>query len=169
MEYTAMPANEFDSWATISQFNSTLTQECGPAAAMCSSPATIPDSFVAFNIPLGIDFFGDPSQQLENNVFVHLVVSAVDTDARAGSGSQSDVTSPNEGEDPWQMKTTLSASIPVVAGGISIFCDGIIAKTDLKDVANIDIVVGSAASMDELSRLRIVSDVASSQLDVQGE
>eukprot|EP00961_Rhodomonas_salina_P119277 1605065-Rhodomonas_salina.1 len=66
------------------------------------------------------------------------------------------------------MKTTLSASIPVVAGGINIFCDGITAKTDLKDVANADIVVGSASSDAELTRLRILEDVASTQLATAG-
>lgn len=169
VEYTSTPANAFDSWDTVSLFGASLVQDCGPASVMCTSPKFIPDQFVSFNIPLGFDFFGEPSAQLDNNVFVHLVVSAIDNDARTGTGSQSEVTSPNEGEAPWQMKTTLSASIPVVRGGINIFCDAITAKTDLKDVANVDIVVGSAVSLVELSRLRIVSDVASSQLNVQGE
>eukprot|EP00961_Rhodomonas_salina_P093416 1257196-Rhodomonas_salina.1 len=69
------------------------------------------------------------------------------------------------------MKTTLSASVPVVRGGINIFCDGITAKTDLrvKDVANVHIIVGSAASVAELSRLQIVKDAASTQLSPRGE
>lgn len=40
---------------------------------------------------------------------------------------------PNDGSPPEQMKTTLTASIPVVAGGVNSFCDQIIAKTDLQD------------------------------------
>eukprot|EP00961_Rhodomonas_salina_P129035 1738629-Rhodomonas_salina.1 len=64
-------------------FISRLGQACGPAAAMCTSPESVADHFVSFNIPLGIDFFPAPAQDLSSNVFVHLVVSAVDTDARA--------------------------------------------------------------------------------------
>eukprot|EP00961_Rhodomonas_salina_P252069 3407685-Rhodomonas_salina.1 len=67
------------------------------------------------------------------------------------------------------MKTRLSASIPVVAGGINIFCDRITAKTHLKDLATADIVVGSASDLAELSRPRIIKHSARSQLAPQGE
>eukprot|EP00961_Rhodomonas_salina_P026180 353652-Rhodomonas_salina.1 len=75
------------------------------------------------------------------------------------------------------MKTTLTASIPIVAGGVNIFCDGFTAKTDLKDgelsrlcgrrarcIANADIIVGTASGADELTRLRIIENVASTDL-----
>eukprot|EP00961_Rhodomonas_salina_P170950 2304978-Rhodomonas_salina.1 len=134
-------------------------QSCAPNAVMCSSPATVPDQFVAFNIPLGLDWLPAASNDLSANVFVSLVVSAIDEDQIAVSGG-----TPNQGNDPEQMKTTLSASIPVVAGGVNIFCDQITAKTDLKDVVNVDIVVGSAGVEAEISRLRILEDIASTDL-----
>eukprot|EP00961_Rhodomonas_salina_P031693 427301-Rhodomonas_salina.1 len=62
------------------------------------------------------------------------------------------------------MKTTLLASIPVVDGGVNIFCDGITAKTDLKDVADMDLVIGTASNATELTRLTIYQDIASSNL-----
>lgn len=116
---------------------------------------SVPDQFVSFNVPLGKEVFEDPSNDLSNNIFVHLVINAVDTVA-AGT--------PNNGDDPKQVKTTLSASIPIVTGGVHVFCDGVTAKTDLKDVANADVIVGSAKNEDELTRLRILEDIASTQL-----
>jgi len=116
---------------------------------------------VSFNIPLGFEVFDNQaSSDLSNNIFVDFVVNVVDTVARDAAGTAA----PNEGGAPWQMKTTLTASIPIVAGGINIFCDGYTAKTDLKDVANVDIVVGSAADDNELTRLRILEDIASTDL-----
>eukprot|EP00961_Rhodomonas_salina_P269453 3640498-Rhodomonas_salina.4 len=162
------------SFADVAAFNASLLQPCAPGASMCVSPASIPDQFVVFNIPLGLDYFGDAANDLSNNIFVDMVISAVDTVARGKA------TNPNAGNPPWQMKTTLTASIPVVAGGINIFCDGITAKTDLKDgarqplrdarapLANVDIIVGSAFNATELTRLRILVDVASTQLDPNG-
>eukprot|EP00961_Rhodomonas_salina_P297721 3937436-Rhodomonas_salina.1 len=162
LEWTEEPGYTF---ASKDVFNTTLVQECSPGASMCLSPASAPDHFASFNIPLGIDFFPDASPSLANNIFVDFVVSAIDLQAKgAQAGNVNAPTSPNDGEAPWQMKTTLTASIPVVRGGINIFCDGITAKTDLKDVANADIVVGSAVNASELSRLRIKTDIASTQL-----
>mmetsp|Transcript_15046 Transcript_15046/g.30313 ORF Transcript_15046/g.30313 Transcript_15046/m.30313 type:complete len:1145 (+) Transcript_15046:57-3491(+) len=144
-----------DTFLNKTTFELRRLQSCAPSAAMCSSPSSIPDSFVSFNIPLGIGYYPDPSNTLSNNIFVDMVISAVDEDATG---------TPNDGDAPGQMKTTLTASIPVVEGGVNIFCDGYTAKTDLKDVANADIVVGSASSSDELTRLRIKANVASTQL-----
>jgi len=146
---------------TKKDFTDAVAQDCAPQATMCASPAEVPDQFVSFNIPLGSEVFdGQAANDLSNNIFVDFVINAIDDDAR-----EEDVTSPNGGQAPWQVKTTLSASIPIVAGGINIFCDGITAKTDLKDVADADIIVGSAASEDELTRLRIVENIASTSLD----
>eukprot|EP00961_Rhodomonas_salina_P166577 2244717-Rhodomonas_salina.1 len=114
LEYNAPTSSEnvvFDA-DSKAVFDSRLNdQSCAPDADMCVSPATIPDSFVSFNIPLGIDWLPEEDNSLANNVFVHLVVTAEDKIAR-GSGM-----SPNSGSAPWQMKTTLFASIPVVQGG----------------------------------------------------
>ena len=141
-------------------FDGLINQGCGPKVQMCISPNTVPDSFVSFNIPLGFQVFDEQaSDTLGNSIFVHMVINAIDDIAK---GVQ---TTPNDGEAPWQMKTTLSASIPIVDGGLNIFCDGVTAKTDLKDVATADIIVGSASDTDELSRLRVIKDVTSSNLD----
>eukprot|EP00286_Rhodomonas_abbreviata_P019716 CAMPEP_0181309238 /NCGR_PEP_ID=MMETSP1101-20121128/11908_1 /TAXON_ID=46948 /ORGANISM="Rhodomonas abbreviata, Strain Caron Lab Isolate" /LENGTH=1439 /DNA_ID=CAMNT_0023415711 /DNA_START=17 /DNA_END=4336 /DNA_ORIENTATION=+ len=149
----------FDGYST---FASRLGQtSCAPAATMCSSPASIPDSFVSFNIPLGIDFYDPPSASLSNNIFVDMVISAVDTVQMGDAAADA----PNDGGAAWQMKTTLSASIPVVEGGVNIFCDGLTSKTDLKDVVDVDIVVGSAEDGSELARLPIKANIASTQLN----
>eukprot|EP00961_Rhodomonas_salina_P118128 1589889-Rhodomonas_salina.1 len=122
---------------TKETFETRIDQSCGPNSDVCLSPESTPDSFVSFNIPLGFDVLdGMASSDLSKNVFVSFVVNALDTDSNVG-GSASPT--PNQGDDPMQMKTTLTASIPIVAGGINIFCDGVTAKTDLKDVANVDV------------------------------
>jgi len=132
-----------------------LAQDCAPQASMCVTPADVPDQFVVFNIPLGAEVFEDPADDLSNNIFVDMVVNAIDL----GGGA-----TPNMNQSPKQMKTTLTASIPIVSGGVNVFCDGVTAKTDLKDVANADVIVGSAANSTELTRLRILQDIASTQL-----
>eukprot|EP00961_Rhodomonas_salina_P032745 441436-Rhodomonas_salina.1 len=93
-----------------------LIQPCAPQSAMCASPDTVPDQFVSFNIPLGFEVFDNQvasplraSSDLSNNIFVDFVVNAVDTVARDAAGTAA----PNEGGAPWQMKTTLTASIPI--------------------------------------------------------
>jgi hypothetical protein len=157
-----------DAWTALadggSEFETWLGQTCAPAATMCNSPSDVPDSFVAFNIPLGIgspddlvtelgDYLGAGADDLSENIFVHMVIAAEDTTC----------TDPSEGS--CIMKTTLSASIPIVTGGINIFCDGLTAKTDLRDVADVDIVVGTANGLAELSRLMIKTDVTDSALN----
>eukprot|EP00287_Rhodomonas_sp_CCMP768_P025242 CAMPEP_0202852928 /NCGR_PEP_ID=MMETSP1389-20130828/90220_1 /ASSEMBLY_ACC=CAM_ASM_000865 /TAXON_ID=302021 /ORGANISM="Rhodomonas sp., Strain CCMP768" /LENGTH=604 /DNA_ID=CAMNT_0049531463 /DNA_START=38 /DNA_END=1850 /DNA_ORIENTATION=- len=104
-----------DTFLNKTTFELRRLQSCAPSAAMCSSPSSIPDSFVSFNIPLGIGYYPDPSNTLSNNIFVDMVISAVDESATG---------TPNDGDAPGQMKTTLTASIPVVEGGVNIFCDG---------------------------------------------
>jgi len=115
-----------------SKFMGLVGQGCGPQASMCTTPGSLPDKFVSYNIPLGFEVFANKaSGDLSGNIFVDLVVNALDTDPSTGGGAGP---TPNEGDDPMQMKTTLTASIPIVAGGINIFCDDLTAKTDLKDV-----------------------------------
>jgi len=135
-------------------FDDRIGQGCGPKASMCQSPTALPDNFVSFNIPLGFEVFdGQASASLSTSIFVHMVINAVDDVAK------------DAGTTPSQMKTTLSASIPIVDGGFNIFCDGVTSKTDLKDVADADIIVGSANSFDELSRIPLFSNIANTNLD----
>jgi hypothetical protein len=146
-----------DSGNKYQDFEERLGQDCAPDAQMCVSPSDIPDSFVSYNIPLGVDWLPEATSDLSENIFVSLVVQAQNAEAIAGEVELSNIT-----------KTTLNAAIPVVAGGVNIFCDGVTAKTDLKDVANAVIIVGSAETDDEFSRLRIIGEqgeLANSVLD----
>jgi len=118
---------------------------------MCKDTTTLEDQFVTFNIPLGIDWLPAESATLENFVFVHLVVTADSKTAPVG--------------DALQMKTTISAEIPVVEGGRYMFCDGITAKTDLQDVVSATLIFGTARDDSEYTRLRVMEDVGSSVLD----
>ncbi len=105
----------------ISKFDEMLDQSCGPQSDMCVSPLSVPDQFVSFNIPLGFEVFdGQADSSLSNNIFVSMVVNALSSQGCAN---------PNSGCNPLQVKTTLDASIPIVEGGLNIFCDGITAKT----------------------------------------
>lgn len=120
-----------------------LAQDCAPKTEMCVNPVTIDDSFISFNVPLGTDWLPEPSDQLDSNVFVEFALNVKDT------------------SDGQVKRTKVQASIPVVEGGINQFCDLVAAKTDLQDVANVDIVIGTAMTYDKISRLRILTDVAS--------
>jgi len=159
-EYTnpAEAGNTVFDQDTIDTFKSRFDADCAPAAAMCVNPTSIPDSFVSFNVPLGVEWLPAPSAQLASQVFVELVVSAQDKDARATGDL------PNDGNAPWQMKTTLFAAIPVVEGGVQIFCDEIVAKVDLQDVVNATLLFGTANSEAELTRLRMFADIGDSVL-----
>ena len=140
----------FDATKTTT-FASRLTQSCGPDADMCKDITTLDNSqFVTYNIPLGIDWLPAESETLENFVFVHLVVTADSKTAPVN--------------DALQMKTTISAEIPVVEGGRYIFCDGVTAKTDLQDVVKATLIFGTARDELEYTRLRVMEDVGSSVL-----
>lgn len=127
---------------------------------MCAATtANIADQFVSFNIPLGEEYFdGEATADLSQNVFVSMVIDAIDSDAVNGMGDAA-----NAGGDARQMKTTLTASIPIVDGGVNIFCDGVTAKTDLKDVVSATLIIGTASSDTELSRLTIFTDIANTE------
>jgi len=145
-----------DNTVTVKEnFEYIVGQSCGPTSQMCRNPQGtdgLEDQFVAFNVPVGFDFFPQPAQDLSANIFVHMVIQVENREAMKGAAAN-----PSDQSTASNItKTTLSASIPVVEGGINIFCDSITAKTDLKDVAYSKIYVGSAESVDELSRLRIV-------------
>eukprot|EP00286_Rhodomonas_abbreviata_P011166 CAMPEP_0181331448 /NCGR_PEP_ID=MMETSP1101-20121128/24503_1 /TAXON_ID=46948 /ORGANISM="Rhodomonas abbreviata, Strain Caron Lab Isolate" /LENGTH=1819 /DNA_ID=CAMNT_0023440901 /DNA_START=147 /DNA_END=5606 /DNA_ORIENTATION=+ len=118
-------------------FDQILSQPCAPDAQMCSSPSTVPDSFVSYNVPIHFDV------EVGKNIFVEFVVSIVGAD----------------GELQWTTK--LNAAIPVTQAGIQRSCDSTQAATDLKQVADADLIIGSASSIVELERLRIFSGIGS--------
>lgn len=135
-------------------FDDMVKQPCGPVSRMCKSPSSIPDSFVSFNIPLGSEIFDETeSNQLDSNIFVHMVINAIDEEARDAASN------PNAGDAPWQAKTTLTANVPIVAGGVNIFCDAFVAKTDLLDVASADLLVGSTNGLTAGMRRELLDDV----------
>jgi len=162
MDYTENDVDTDDSIeigltdADVTEFDQFINQTCAPQTAMCKNPASIDDQFVAFNIPVGFDWFPPTTSDLSQNVFVHFVVQAQNDDNTAPAASE--IT-----------KTTLSASIPTVQGGFNIFCDTVTAKTDLKDVAKAEIVVGSASTLAELSRLTIIGREQSITSSVLGD
>lgn len=134
--------------ADVAQFDTMLNQDCGPQSSMCANPEAIPDQFVAFNIPAGMDWFPAAANDLSQQVFVSAVVQVQNENAMDGTDPDaSNIT-----------KTTITAAIPVVQGGINIFCDGIAAATDLTDVARAVIIVGSAEDESEITRLRIFGE-----------
>jgi len=153
-EFTA-PAEDNRVWdaATKSTFMSRFQAEgsteqgCAPQASMCLNPPSMPDMFVAFNVPLGVDWIPTPSEALDVSVFVHAVVQVE---------KSSFTSSPSTSVPGEVLKTTLFVSVPVVPGGVNIFCDSVAARTDLKSVADAVIVVGSADSEEELERLTII-------------
>eukprot|EP00286_Rhodomonas_abbreviata_P024878 CAMPEP_0181303972 /NCGR_PEP_ID=MMETSP1101-20121128/8872_1 /TAXON_ID=46948 /ORGANISM="Rhodomonas abbreviata, Strain Caron Lab Isolate" /LENGTH=1212 /DNA_ID=CAMNT_0023409639 /DNA_START=371 /DNA_END=4009 /DNA_ORIENTATION=- len=151
--FTQETADLFDSRFPWDDSDGEL-QTCGPQAQMCFNPQDILDQFVVFNIPLGIGWIPKPSNTLDRNVFVELVVTAEDKDAIDGVA----------GNNAEQMKTTLFSSIPVVQGGVNIFCDAITSKTDLQEVVDAVLVVGSAATPGEFERIRVFDNMASSTL-----
>eukprot|EP00286_Rhodomonas_abbreviata_P027165 CAMPEP_0181304788 /NCGR_PEP_ID=MMETSP1101-20121128/9353_1 /TAXON_ID=46948 /ORGANISM="Rhodomonas abbreviata, Strain Caron Lab Isolate" /LENGTH=1307 /DNA_ID=CAMNT_0023410601 /DNA_START=14 /DNA_END=3937 /DNA_ORIENTATION=- len=171
-DFTTSPSypafSGYSDFAQQTTFETRLAQTCAPGGSMCEGPlleADLPDQFVSFNIPLGIDYLGvdqsDASPDLSMNVFVDMVISAVDNTASVVAGD------PNEGGAAQQMKTTLTASIPVVDGGVNLFCDGVVAKTDLKDVAKATLIIGTASTPAELLRLTIFEDIANSAMSPQ--
>jgi len=128
-------------------------QACAPNALMCANPEDTPDQFVIFNVPLGIDYLPAGSMFLDQKVHVQLVVQAYNVD-----------------DDPSEItKTTLTASVPVIPGGQNIFCDGIIGRADLADIARAVILIGSAHDEGELSRITIIGEdeerIANTKLD----
>lgn len=52
---------------------------------------------------------------------------------------------PNAGEDPWQAKTPLYVTFPIVEGGVTVFCDCMV-KADMVEMANTDVTVCSQRS-----------------------
>mmetsp|Transcript_8825 Transcript_8825/g.14171 ORF Transcript_8825/g.14171 Transcript_8825/m.14171 type:complete len:1413 (-) Transcript_8825:110-4348(-) len=158
-----------DAWtkAGVDKFDELVGQSCGPGTAVqfCKSPTAVPDQFVSFNIPIGIDGSSDappgldpPAADLSSNVFVEMVVQVqLVASERTAAGS----------DKAEQIKTTLRGSIPIVEGGVNIFCDSLVAKTDLQDVVAVHIIMGSAESEGEWSRLSIHENVGDSTLDSQ--
>jgi len=133
------------------RFSNTIP--CAPDAVMCSNPTTIPNQFVSFNVPLGLDWLPGTSDMLASNVFVDLVVTVEINNPTAPANDIAE-----------QMKTRLTGSIPVVDGGTNIFCDAIVAKLDLADIANVHLTVGIAKDVSEWTKITEFNDIATSMM-----
>ena len=141
--HTAAGDGAFDDAATQAAFGAALAQDCGPQVAMCTNQASITQQFATVNVPLGEDYFGsaDFTTSGETSVFVEMTVSVF-----------SDVTG-------LQSSTKLAASVPLTSAAINTWCDASAAATFLKQVADMDLVVGLAAREDEMARVRTVADL----------
>jgi len=142
-------------------FEVAVNQSCGPQSTMCYSPPQIPDSFVVYNVPAfnkvePTGYFGEPSPSLANNIFIDMVIQVQNRAVMMGGGTTGNIT-----------KTTLRASIPVVEGGINLFCDAVGAKSDLAEVADVTIVYGSANTESEFNNLRVEDKLAATALSPQ--
>ena len=129
-------------------FSSRLAQSCGPAVGMClPSPAvTVSSRFVSINIPLmaadGSALFNtsDPST---SSVFLQFTVSVLD-------------------ETGASIITTIDAAVAVMQGGVATWCYGLTAKSQSQDMIDgVDILVGSAASPADFTRLTRLSGLQS--------
>jgi len=139
------PAGDVPNFASACPENTFPVQNCAPDARMCANPQDTPDQFVVFNIPLGIDYLPAGSMFLDQKVHVSLVVQAENLEGDAPDSAE--IT-----------KTTLTASVPVIPGGQNIFCDGIIGRSDLNDIARAVVLVGSAQDESELSQIQIFGE-----------
>jgi hypothetical protein len=160
VEFTAPTAGNsvFTSQQDVSDFQDLIAQDCAPNTNMCANPTSIPDSFVSFNIPLGIDWLPGAADDLSQNVFVDLAITAELSEPQTTAAAN---------DQAEQFKTRLTGNVPVVTGGRNIFCDLVTAKTDLVDVADLDLIIGTARSGAELSRLSIKEDLANSMVNRQ--
>jgi len=119
-------------------FSQRLAQRCGPGVAMCAAD-TLASGFVTIHVPLitadGGDLF-DLDSSSPQQVFVEFVVSAVDGEGRPA-------------------RTTLSATLPVLEGGVDTWCYAQAAAVMSEDdVECVDVLVGVAGTAGDLERLQ---------------
>jgi len=115
---------------------------------MCSPPATnLSRSFVSYQFPLGLDFYDDAdmTSQSPTSIFLEFVVSVEDDENKLSS-------------------QTAMLEIPLKESGHVTWCESETASTDLLNIANVDIVIGTASSQGQLDQqLQILSDVMYSE------
>eukprot|EP00961_Rhodomonas_salina_P198121 2673245-Rhodomonas_salina.1 len=133
-------------WDTVkTRYEARVTNQtwCAPAADMCVSPPSINDQFAFINIPIfNFDSTADYDGQGGLSVFAETVISLVDRQNKIS-------------------KTKISVRVPIVRAGTNLWCKPVEAQTDLGEVLNVDLWVGTAESDSELTRLRLFEDIAS--------
>lgn len=118
-----------------------LQATCAPPVDMCSQPMTMAEGFVSYQFPLGLDFFGAEDIVAGTSIFLEFVVSVEDTDSKLSS-------------------STVMVDIPLEQAGHVNWCQAESASTDLLNVANVDIIIGTATSQGQLdSQLTVLQNV----------
>jgi hypothetical protein len=107
---------------------------------MCSQPATVANGFISYQFPLGFNFF-DQESDIDVSIFLEFVVSVEDTEHQLSS-------------------STAMIEIPLEQAGHVKWCHTESASTDLLNIANVDIVIGTATSQGQLeSQLTVLQNV----------
>ena len=102
---------------------------------------TMAEGFVSYQFPLGFDFFGEEDMVAGTSIFLEFVVSVEDADSKLSS-------------------STVMVEIPLEQAGHVDWCQSESASTDLLNVANVDIIIGTATSQGQLdSQLTVLQNV----------
>jgi hypothetical protein len=108
---------------------------------MCAQPQTLANGFVSYQFPLGLDFYNEADMTSQISIFLEFMVSVQDA------------------EDKLTGATAL-VEIPLKQAGHVTWCESESASTDLLNVANIDIVIGTADSQGQLdTQLTVLQNV----------
>eukprot|EP00286_Rhodomonas_abbreviata_P015936 CAMPEP_0181316116 /NCGR_PEP_ID=MMETSP1101-20121128/15724_1 /TAXON_ID=46948 /ORGANISM="Rhodomonas abbreviata, Strain Caron Lab Isolate" /LENGTH=2299 /DNA_ID=CAMNT_0023423343 /DNA_START=79 /DNA_END=6978 /DNA_ORIENTATION=- len=136
--------------ANANAYTARFGQECAPSALMCESPTSLPDQLISVNVPLGVGFFTDDDlgggNGGEQSIFVDTVVALVHTPTGGIS------------------RSNLKFQIPITRAGSNVFCDSVFEQVELRNMVNVDLIVGSGVTSAELDRLRIFENLASTDL-----
>jgi hypothetical protein len=114
---------------------------------MCVASESISNDFVSFQLPLGIDFYteDDMASSAGTSIFLEFVVSVQDDANKISSSKQ-------------------TIEIQLEASGHNAWCESEEVSMDLLQLANIDIVVGTASTRQQLDQqLTILTNVLLSQ------
>eukprot|EP00961_Rhodomonas_salina_P004596 62407-Rhodomonas_salina.2 len=134
---------------TRADYDARWENTCAPTNDVCERINFLADNFVMFNVPLGADYFNRSEFTFEGdtNVYVEFVVTL----EKAGT--------------PGTFATLIKLAYPLVPGGVNTWCQADELATDLQQVANADLLVGSAMTQPEWERLMLFRDIAGSKLD----
>eukprot|EP00286_Rhodomonas_abbreviata_P021863 CAMPEP_0181305558 /NCGR_PEP_ID=MMETSP1101-20121128/9798_1 /TAXON_ID=46948 /ORGANISM="Rhodomonas abbreviata, Strain Caron Lab Isolate" /LENGTH=1946 /DNA_ID=CAMNT_0023411491 /DNA_START=290 /DNA_END=6130 /DNA_ORIENTATION=- len=118
------------------------TQPCSPTnRQLCDPPSSFPDSFVAFNVPLPINYLSPVSGT--QSLFIEFVAIAKDSNGK-------------------DAKTLVAGQVPVTRAGMTLWCEVDNGLTDLRAVAAADLIAGIATNRAELEQIRTFADVENS-------
>lgn len=114
---------------------------CAPPADMCAQPLTLANGFVSYQFPLGLDFYTEADMTSKASIFLEFMVSVQDAENKLTGA-------------------TALVQIPLEQAGHVTWCESEGASTDLLNVANIDIVIGTAETQGQLeTQLTVLQNV----------